>query len=475
MSADLDPVMKEIWHTFSEIREFFRLREAQAHLLGIMGLKRLSEENDDHIVRWHALVADPYDVGEKLNRALKEVENAYPEYRGCFEGLDYTFHSVTDRRQSDRLWLPVINAVSRISFKDLVRDDPRALSSLCMQINDQVSLAERKRGEFDIPENVAGLILTLLRPKEGQSFYDPFCTSGATLLRGIADMQSEEADGWLSLYAETMSREAARLIRLNLFCAGAPYVQVACGDVIQNPGFVNGRYLQTFDRIACFIPWGVQNWGETTARHDPYGRFIYGIPPRSQGDFAYLQHCIASLSDDGVLVAGVTPSMLFKERTEGEIRRRIVEDDLIEAVISLPQKIIPQTGIPFYLLVIRRNKPEERCGKILFVDASKDYMPGRSRNTLRKEDIDAIEKVYYAFEEIEGFSAVCSVKTIAEHDFILEVADYVAQPQMLETDHASFDLEAALAELTDLQGERCRQYDRMITTLTDLMEHGGMD
>lgn len=476
MSADLYPVMKEIWHAFREIQEFLRPREAQAHTLGIMGLKRLSEKNADHIIQWHALVADSYDVGEKLNWALREVESAYPEYRGCFDGLDYTSHFGTNRRQSDRLWLPAINAVSRISFEDLVKDDPRALSSLCIWLNDQVSLVEGKRGEFDIPENVAGLVSTLLKPKEGQSLYDPFCTSGTTLLRGIADLQSERADVQLFLYAETMSSEAARLIRLNLFCAGVPYAQVACGDVIQNPGFVNGRYLQTFDRVACFIPAGVRNWGEMNARHDPYGRFIYGIPPRSQGDFAYLEHCIASLSDDGVLVTGVAPSMLFKERTEGEIRRRIIEDDLIEAVIRLPPKIIPQTRIPFHLLVIRRNKPEERKGKILFVDASKGFLPGRSQNVLRKEDIDAIEKAYNSFKDIEGFSTVCSVKTIAEHDFRLEVTDYVTQPLVLEANApASFDLEAAIAELEDLQDERCRRYERMNTAFKNLMENGGMD
>lgn len=473
MSIEL--TMRVIDDSFREIQKHFRPREAQSYLLGIMGLKGLSEMDNDNIIRWHTFVENPYRVGERLNDALRRIEDVCPEYRDLLYRLDYTSQSGVGQQQNDKLWSSVIDRISRIFLRDLVRDDPAALSRLCIYLNDQASLAERKGGSFDPSESVVDLIMALLQPGVGRSFYDPFCASGVTLLGAAAAVSSDTQDHRMGLFAQTVSEESARLIGLNLFCANVHNARVAVGDMVPNPGFVEGRRLQTFDRIACFIPVGVRVWGETKAHHDPYGRFVYGIPPRSQGDFAYLQHCIASLSDAGVLVAGVTPSILFKERTEGEIRRRIVEDDLIEAVISLPQKIIPQTSIPFYLLVIRRNKPEERRGKILFVDASKDYLPGRSRNTLRKEDIDVIKKVYYTFEEINGFSAVCSIKTIAEHDFILEVADYVTQPQVLEIDHTSFDRETALAELKDLQEERCRRYNRMITTLTDLMEHGGMD
>jgi len=473
MSMDFNTVMGVLEDTFKEIQGYFhRPGEAQPYLLGILGLKRLSEANDNSIVQWDIFVKDHYHVGERLNDALRRVEEAYPEWRGWFEGLDYTFSSFADRQRNDRFWSSVIDKISRISLCDLIKDDPKALSRLCIRLNDQVSIVERKWRRLEPSESVVDLITALLRPSSDHNLYDPFCTSGVTLLEGITNAPLNTLNRQKNLYAQTTSMDSARLIKLNLFCAGIHEAQIAMGDVILNPGFVEGRYLQTFDRIACFIPTGCPNWGEMVAPHDRYGRFIYGIPPKSQGDYAYLEHCIASLSDDGVLVAGVASSMLFKERTEGDIRRRIIEADLIEAVIRLPLKLIPQASIQFNLLVIRRNKPEERWGKILFVDASKDFLRGRLQNVLRNEDLNAIEKVYHAFEEVEGFSTICSLKTIAEHNFILEVADYVTQPLI---HRASFDLKAALAELNDLQEERCRRYNQMIETLTTLIEHEGVD
>jgi len=472
MSSDLDTAMKHIWGVFDEMRDFFPLREAQFYLLGILGLKRLSEMNDGSVVQWHNIMTESYEVGDKLNRALVRVEEAHPEYQGWFSGLDFSLPSIADRARTDGLWQSVIKTISQISINDLVELDPPALSRLCMRINDQVSFAERRHEDLDPSENLMNLISGLLQSVEVQTVYDPLCKSGMTLISGITDARTDSLTTQMTFYAQTSSEKSALLIRLNLFCVGVRDAHIAIGDVILKPGFVEKRHLHTFDRIVCLIPTGVRNWGEVNAQRDPYGRFIYGIPPRSQGDFAYLQHCIASLSDEGVLVAAVAPSVLFKERSEGDIRRRIIEDDMIDAVVGLPPKLIGQTGMPLCLLVIRRNKPEERQGKILFVDASKDFLHGRGLNLLRDKDIDAIKKAYITFEEIEAFSTVCSVETIAEHGFTLEVTDYVIQPLELDL---SLDLDEAIMELKNLQEERRRQYERMNETLTNLMEHGGMN
>ncbi len=162
------------------------------------------------------------------------------------------------------------------------------------------------------------------------------------------------------------------------------------------------------------------------------------------------------------------PSPLFKERREGEIRSRIVESDLIKAVISLPPKLLRQTSISTALLVIRRTKPEERKNKILFVNASKRFLLGRSQNILRNEDMAAIEKAYMAFSEKEKYSTVCSIKTIAEQDFSLVVSDYVIETQDLEV---TLDLGETIRELDRLHRQRAGQYERMNTMLAKLMEH----
>lgn len=475
MIADFETANKTVKEAYWEISHHYQPRDAQSLLLGIIGMFRISEENDSHLFQWYGKPSEHYQIGERLNKMLGHVEETNPEYRGWFEGLDYTQSGLVDQQQNENLWLSVIAKISQISLSNLLENDSNVLCRLCISLNDHVSQNNRRGGFFDFPGGIVDLISGIFPEGEGQSFYDPFCNSGISLINNFLKDSSGASNHQMDLYAETRMPKSAQLIRLHLFCAGIHDVHISVGDVIQKPGFVEGRHLKTFDHIGCLIPMSVQGWGEASAKLDQYGRFVYGIPPNSQGDLAYLEHCIASLSDDGVLVAGVAPSVLFRGRTEGAIRRRIVEADLIEAVISLPPKLLPQTGIPLNLLVIRRNKPDERKGKVLFVDASGDFLPGRSQNVLRTEDIEAIQKTYESFDEKEGLSKVCSVETIAKHDFILEVRNYVTKPTDELNQLAEFDLKGAIAELETIQEEHCKGYERMNNTLKELMKYTEME
>jgi type I restriction enzyme M protein len=468
MRPALDTVANWIWEAFDPVRSLMSPSEAYPYLLGIIGLKRFSDQGGDDVVRWHELAPEQYDLGSALNAALARVEAACPEYRGWFSDLDYNHRTLGGHQAWNRLWQSAVTAVGEFNFAALLEEDPQAIHDLCIKLNELVSRASSAKGEFETPDCLATLMSVLLAPHNGQSVYDPFCSSGTTLLRVASRTRDHDPDAHLALYAETRFLEAARKTHLNLFAAGERGAHVASGDIIARPGFTDGRQVKTFDRILCTIPFGAKSWGEEIATYDPFGRFVYGIPPATQGDFAYLQHCIASLPDDGVLVAVVSPSLLFKERREGDIRRRIVEADLVEAVIRLPPKLLLQTSIPVALLVIRRTKPESRKDKVLFVNASKGFLPGRSQNTLRNEDVAAIEKAYNAFGEIEGYSAVCSIKTIAEHGFSLDVSEYVIEVSDLEV---TLDLEGALRELDKLHQRRAGQYEEMRATLARLMKH----
>lgn len=468
MKSIPNEVARNLWIAFDATQSFFTSDQAYPYILGIIGLKSLSDRGGDDVVRWNEIASEHYDIDSVLNEALFRVEAAYPEYRGWFEDLDYNFKTFGDHQAWSRLWQPVVSAVSEIDFSRMLDEDPLALYHLCIKLHEFVSLNTGAKGVLETSESLAALMSVLLAPQDGQTVYDPFCRGGTTLISAMSRARDQNLGARLDLYAQSPYHEAARNTQLTMFAAGERYIHVAVGDVIRNPGFVDGRNVKTFDRILCTTPFGGKNWGEEIARYDPFGRFTYGIPPATQGDFAYLQHCIASLSDDGVLAAVVPPSLLFKERREGEIRRRIIEKDLIEAVIRLPPKILAQTGIPVVLLVIRRTKPEARRGNVLFIDASKGFLQGRSQNTLRDEDIVAIEKAYNAFDEIEGYSAVCSIKTIAEHGFNLDVSDYVVErPDFAVT----LDLEDTVQKLDELHQRRTGQYDEMHATLARLMEH----
>jgi len=472
MRSTPDNAVEEIWKAFDTTRSLLRLDQAYLYILGIVGLKSLSDRGDDETVRWSEIVSESYDMGVTLNAALSRVEVAYPEYLGWFGDLDYNLKAFGDHKALNSFWQPVVSAIAKIDFAEMLDRDPLALHRLCIELSERVSLGSGARGRFEEPEGLAALMSALLAPRDGQTIYDPFCMNGAALLSASLLAKDRDPGAGLDLYAQTLDRKAAQNICLNMLVAGEHDTHVAASDIIWDPGFIDGRNVKTFDRILCTLPFGIKSWGGEIAQYDPFGRFVYGLPPATQGDFAYLQHCIASLADDGVLVAVVPLSLLFKERREGEIRRRIIEADLIEAVISLPPKLLLQTSVSTALLVIRRTKPEERKDKILFVNASKGFLPGRSQNILRDEDIAAIEKAYMTFSEKDKFSTVCSIKIIAEQDFSLIVSDYVIETPDLEV---TLDLGEAVQELDRLRRQRAGQYERMNTMLAKLMEEGEGD
>ncbi len=226
-----------------------------------------------------------------------------------------------------------------------------------------------------------------------------------------------------------------------------------------------------FNRILCTIPIGVKNWGEEIAQNDNYFRFTYGIPPRTQGEYGYLQHCIASLAEDGILACVIPPSMLFRERSEGDIRKRMINHDIIEAVIALPNKLYSQTGIALAILIINRHKPAERKNKILFVNAKNDFLAGRSQNKLRDEDRKKIITVYRNFEEEEGYSRVCSIDDIAMNGFQLDVSQYIKEKRDIAP---SLDLDGAVKDLEKIQKEKSEAYEKMTASLGRLMEYRRM-
>ncbi len=469
MNSLVDETLNKIWKVFDQTRSYMSQSEAYPFILGIIGLKSLSDRKGDDIVRWNELKAEKYDLGSIINTTFSRIEIAYPEYKGWFANLNYNRETPKEQQTWNRILESIILIVSTIDFADLIKKDPMEIHNICIKLRESIASSKEVQGDMEIPDNLATLLTRLCNIGKCDTILDPFSHSGVSLLRAASIAKKRNEYAQPHLYAQTQQREAAQLIYLHMLIAGEDQVQVYSGDIIHQPGFSDERKLKLFDTIISVIPFGVRNWGEDIAQYDPYGRFTYGIPPATQGDLAYLQHCIASLADGGVLVVGVSPSMLFRQRSEGDIRRRMVEADIIEAVIRLPPKLLyPQTAIPVVLLVIRRKKSPSRKGRIQFIDASRSFLPGRSQNILRYEDISEIVQAYTSFKDIDSFSTTCSIKEIADRDFTLEVSEYVSKIPEFDI---KLDFEEETLKLETLYEQRREQYSKMCTSLTRLMNH----
>jgi type I restriction enzyme M protein len=214
------------------------------------------------------------------------------------------------------------------------------------------------------------------------------------------------------------------ICKLNMFLHGFFNADIRKGDTLGEPQHVEHGELMRFDRVIANPPFSLKNWGRELAEHDGYGRYRYGIPPKDAGDLAFVQHMIASLNQQGVMGVVVPHGVLFRGGQEGEIRKGILEDDLVEAVIGLPSGLFYGTGIPAALLIINKNKAMERRGKVLFINAELDYQEGKNQNLLRDDDIEKVVGCFDAYNEIKRFSRVVPIEEIRENDHNLNIRRY---------------------------------------------------
>lgn len=295
-----------------------------------------------------------------------------------------------------------------------------------------------KGGEFYTPTEVVRLLTRILKPQEGDRIYDPTVGSGGMLIQSIKYIK-ENGGNWrnVSLFGQEINLSTWAICKMNMLFHDAKGADIRKGDTIRDPKHLENGVLKTFDKVLANPPFSLKNWGYEEAQADPFHRFPYGVPPKSYGDLAFVCHMVASLNAKGKMGTVIPHGVLFRGGAESKIRKGFVKDDLIEAIIGLPANIFYGTSIPAALLIINKNKPQERKGKILFIDASQGYVKDGNKNKLREEDIERIVKTYDEFKDVDKYAVVVDLKTIQENDYNLNISRYVdTTPEEEEVDIA---------------------------------------
>jgi type I restriction enzyme M protein len=294
-------------------------------------------------------------------------------------------------------------------------------------------------------------MVNILDPKEGETIYDPACGTGGMLLEATNHVR--EAGGnirmlWGRLYGQERNLTTAAIARMNLFLHGVEDFTIVRGDTLRQPAFFIGDSLGKFDCVIANPPFSLKKWGEDQWAKDPYGRNFAGVPPSSSGDYAWVQHMITSMAPGSGRTAVVLPhGALFRMGVEGKIRRRILEEDLLEAVIGLGPNLFYGAGLAACILVFRRRKMPERQNRVLLIDGSHLFRRGRNQNTLEPEHVDQLFILYSAFKDASGLAHVASMEEIASHDYNLNISLYVEPVEVQDTlsvDEAIANLKAAL-------------------------------
>lgn len=382
---------------------------------------------------WADLRARSTNVGKAIQRAMREIEKANPTtLYGIFGDVQWT----NKARLSDELLVDLIDHFSRLDLRNEAVPNDVLGQAYEYLIKKFADLTNRKAGEFYTPRPIVELMVRILAPKAGETVYDPACGTGGMLLETVHQVREAGGDERLMLghlFGQEKNLTTAAIARMNLFLHGAEDFQIVRGDTLRDPAFRSGDRLATFDCVIANPPFSLSAWGEDAWASDPWGRNLAGTPPKKYGDWAWVQHMITSMAPATGRMAVVLPhGALFRMGAEGRIRTKVLDLDLIEAVIGLGPNLFYGAGLAACILVARRGKTPERAGKVLLIDGSDLFRKGRNQNTLEPEHVTTILTAFEAFIDEEGRSRVVSLDEIRDQGGNLNLAGYVTKPDDTE-------------------------------------------
>lgn len=367
------------------------------------------------------------NLGVRIRKALDQVEQANPETLANVFG---------DAPWGNKDRIPESALTSLIEVFNGIALDPDSVSHDALGHAYEYLLKEfaeasgKKAGEFFTPPTVVHLLVGILDPKPNEEVYDPACGSGGMLVETINAIEAHGGDSReVKLFGQEVNLTTSAIARMNLAFHQKVGSEIRRGDTLREPKFWNadGTFRQ-FDVVLANPPFSLQNWGADTWPADP--RAFCGLPPAKNGDYAWIQHMIASMKPGTGRVGVVMPhGVLFRGGAEAKIRQCLIEEDRLEAVIGLPPNLFYSTGIPACLLIFRATKYEERQNHVLFVDASARFVKGKNQNTMTEADVQATLAAYRTGEDPDGRGGIevrlVPFDEIKSNDFDLNIGRFV--------------------------------------------------
>ena len=439
------------------------------------------------------------DLGTKISEALTGIESSNAILNGIFRGIDFNSESNLGKKEQKN---PILrNLLNDFADLDLhpsnieVKDDkvPADIVGDAYEymIGEFATMAGKKAGSFFTPQQVSEIMAQIVCPVENDRVYDPTCGSGSLLIRAARKGGFDK----VQMYGQEVNSSAISMARMNMFIHNIQDAKIAWGDTLANPQHLDSDgNLMKFDCIVANMPFSKDKWAEgfnpggevsededektektkkskkkefkMEAGLDRWHRFDMGVPPASKGDWAFLLHMIASMSGNGRVAAVAPHGVLFRGASEGRIRQTVIDKNLIDAVIGLPDNLFYGTSIPACIIVFRRGRSNT---DVLFIDASKQFKKEKAKNVLRDEDVAKIVETYLAYRngekaEIEKYSHVASLEEIKENEYNLNIPRYVDTFEEEEI----IDIDAVNTEIADLKNQIAAVEEEMNKYLEEL-------
>jgi len=410
--------------------------------------------------------------GERIDKALHAIEDGNGSKlrdgdHGVFQDISFNSTKLGDEAQKNDVLRHLLEDFhkpeldlrpSRVGNRDVIGDAYEYL------IDRFAAGAGKKAGEFYTPAAVSELIAELMTPRPGDDICDPACGSASLLMKCGRQIRKHHKDArQYQLFGQEAIGSTWALAKMNMFLHGEDNHIIKWGDTLRNPRLLDSRdNLLHFDVVVANPPFSLEKWGHEGAEIDRHGRFRRGIPPKTKGDYAFILHMIETMKPKTGRMGVVVPhGVLFRGSSEGLIRKKLIEENLLDTVIGLPEKLFYGTGIPAAILIFKKRKTDDQ---VLFIDASRNYIDGKNQNQLGGEHIAEVVKAYKARENVDKYAYLAGPEEIRDNDFNLNIPRYV---DTLEEEE-EIDLKAVLQERVALKTELARLEKEMEGYLKEL-------
>ena len=505
-SAKLDTKALEgwLWNAACSIRGAVDAPKFKDYILPLVFVKRLSDVFDDEIARlaeqfgdeetalelvkkdhglvrfyipptakWETIRLTTTKVGERVTDAVRAIAKENPKLQGVIDIVDFNATVSGQRIIDDTRLQALIEALSdpryRLGLEDVEPDIlGRAYEYLLRKFAEGQG---QSAGEFFTPKEVGWLIARLVNPQQGETVYDPACGSGGLLIKCelVLQQREKEVKQPLRLFGQEQNHVTYAMAKMNMIVHDMEG-EIAIGDTLKNPKFLDAGKLDTFDIVVANPMWSQDGYSTEFYEADPFTRFEMGYPNTSSADWGWLQHILTSLEgrgraavvlDTGAVSRGSGSEGANKER---DIRAAFIERDYVEAVVLLPENLFYNTTAPGIIIVLSKAKPAMRRGKVLLINASESFEKGRPKNYLSDEAIARMTKAFANFLDEDGFARVVTAEELRANDYNLSPSRYVANASAIVVKPFEETI-AALAAAQRNRAKADRELERVLQSL----------
>lgn len=416
---------------------------------------------------WKTVREKASDIGKALQNAFRSIERENQEkLHGVFGDAPWT----NKNRLPDKLLKDLIEHFSSqtLSIDNCPEDELGVgYEYLIKKFADDSGHTAQ---EFYTNRTVVHLMTEMLDPQPGESIYDPTCGSAGMLLSAITHLKNKGQE-WrnVKLYGQELNHLTSAIGRMNIFLHGVEDFKIVQGDTLLHPAFLDADgQLMKFNIALANPPYSIKQWNQDAFSSDPFGRNFLGTPPQGRADYAFFQHIVKSLNKDNGRCAILFPHGVLFRNEESEMRKKLVELDIVECVLGLGKNLFYNSPMEACVVICRMNKPIERKRKVLFINAVNEVSRERSQSFLESFHINKIADVYKSFVFEEGFSCIVSTDDILANNGSLSIPLYVRSGKSIDNEQAGLQLEESLDEWLQSNDELHNSMQKLLEMLDDI-------